>query len=135
MGFNSAYRIALVPFPFCFAQMIGWCLVTFLFICPVAAKVFTGGEALTTCMTFASLMGFWGMNRIAIEIENPYGCEVNHLPLAELHHAYVEGIGEMLDHPMPEYGWDSENAPGITSSIPMGNQAKSLPRLKRNMVQ
>merc|ERR1719321_1977434 len=59
MGFNSAYRIALVPFPFCFSQMIGWCLVTFLFICPVASKVFTGGQALTTAMTFASLMGFW----------------------------------------------------------------------------
>merc|ERR1719172_455395 len=46
MGFNSAYRIALVPFPFCFSQMIGWCLILFLFLCPMTAYVFTGGEVL-----------------------------------------------------------------------------------------
>jgi len=121
MGFNSAYRIALVPFPFFFAQMIGWCLVIFIFICPAVAFVFTGGEILTTVLTFASLMGFWGLNRIAIEIENPFGCEVNHLPLAELHHAFVEAIAEMLDHPMPEYTWTD------------CGDAANLPQLKRNM--
>merc|ERR1719284_1154181 len=69
MGFNSAYRIALVPFPFCFSQMIGWCLVVFVFLCPIVAYVFTGGEMLTSALTFCSLMGFWGLNRIAIEPE------------------------------------------------------------------
>merc|ERR1719335_1563793 len=108
MGFNSAYRIALVPFPFCFSQMIGWCLVIFLFLCPMVAYVFTGGEMLTSGLTFCSLMGFWGLNRIAIELENPFGCEVNHLPLAELHHAFVEALGEMHQHPMPEYKWKSQ---------------------------
>jgi uncharacterized membrane protein YdjX (TVP38/TMEM64 family)/predicted membrane chloride channel (bestrophin family) len=106
-GFNSAYRIALVPFPFCFAQMIGWCLVVFLFLCPAVAFVFTGGEILTSSLTFCCLMGFWGLNRIAMELENPFGCEVNHLPMAELHHAFAEAIGEMHENPMPEYQWES----------------------------
>lgn len=121
-AFNSAYRIALVPFPFCFAQMIGWCLVVFVPLCPIVAFVFTGGEMLTSSLTFFSLMGFWGLNRIAIELESPFGCEVNHLPLAELHHAYVEAIGEMHIHPMPEYKWNTRS--GL-----------ELPQLKRNMVK
>merc|ERR1719163_2771445 len=58
MGFNSAYRIALVPFPFCFSQMIGWCLVLFIFLCPIVAYVFTGGEILTATLTFCCMMGF-----------------------------------------------------------------------------
>merc|ERR1719359_1707251 len=107
-GFNNAYRIALVPFPFCFSQMIGWCLVIFVVLCPAVSYVFTGGEALTSSLTFFSLMGFLGLNRIAIELENPFGCEVNHLPLAELHHAYVEALGEMHVHPMPEYKWNAK---------------------------
>merc|ERR1719473_1464515 len=106
-GFNEAYRIALVPFPFCFSQMIGWCLVIFFGLCPMVAYAFTGGEMLTSSLTFFSVMGFWGLNRIAIELENPFGCEVNHLPLAELHHAYVEALGEMHVHPMPEYRWNT----------------------------
>eukprot|EP00746_Dinoflagellata_sp_MGD_P133389 gnl/MRDRNA2_/MRDRNA2_67079_c0_seq3.p1 gnl/MRDRNA2_/MRDRNA2_67079_c0~~gnl/MRDRNA2_/MRDRNA2_67079_c0_seq3.p1 ORF type:complete len:516 (+),score=77.52 gnl/MRDRNA2_/MRDRNA2_67079_c0_seq3:79-1626(+) len=106
-GFNSAYRISLVPFPFCFAQMIGWCLVVFLFLCPAVAFVFTGGEILTSSLTFCCLMGFWGLNRIAMELENPFGCEANHLPMAELHHAFAEAIGEMHENPMPEYQWES----------------------------
>jgi predicted membrane chloride channel (bestrophin family) len=121
-GFNSAYRIALVPFPFCFSQMIGWCLVIFILLCPLVAYVFTGGEALTSTLTFITLMGFWGLNRIAIELENPFGCEVNHLPLAELHHAYVEAIGEMHIHPMPEYRWNQSAG------------APALPQLRRNLV-
>merc|ERR1719310_2046675 len=38
-AFNSAYRIALVPFPFCFSQMIAWCLVVFVILCPIVAFV------------------------------------------------------------------------------------------------
>merc|ERR1719399_1328008 len=121
-GFNAAYRIALVPFPFCFAQMIGWCLVVFVVLCPAVAFVFTGGEMLTSSLTFFSMMGFWGLNRLAMELENPFGCNVNHLPLAELHHAYVEAIGEMHIHPMPEYKWAVQ--PG----------APPLPQLRRNLV-
>lgn len=121
-GFNAAYRIALVPFPLCFAQMIGWCLVVFVILCPACTFVFTGGEILTSTLTWFSLMGFWGLNRIAIELENPFGCEVSHLPLAELHHAYVEGIGEMHIHPMPEYKWaqkedGSSNLPGLLRNL------------------
>lgn len=119
-GYNEAYRVALVPFPFCFAQMIGWCLVVFLFLCPAVSYVFTGGAALTTVLTFFSLVGFWGLNRIAIELENPFGTEINHLPLAEMHHAYVEALGEMHQHPMPEYQWKDAT---------VGN--KKLPPFKR----
>lgn len=123
-GFNCAYRIALVPFPFCFAQMIGWCLVIFELLCPIVAYAFTGGELLTSALTFCSLMGFWGLNRIAIELENPFGCEVNHLPLAELHHAYVEALGEMHVHPMPEYKW---------TGIEGGPESMALPQLRRTI--
>jgi len=123
MGFNSAYRIALVPFPFCFAQLIGWSLVIFLMLCPIVAFTFTGGEILTASLTFCCIMGFWGLNQIAVELENPFGCSANHLPMAELHHTFVEAIGEMLTHPMPEYQWESDDL-----------QGPALPTLKRTMV-
>jgi predicted membrane chloride channel (bestrophin family) len=120
-GFNEAYRIALVPFPFCFSQMIGWCLVVFFFLCPAVAFCFTGGELLTSTLTFFAMMGFWGLNRLAMELENPFGCKVNHLPLAEMHHAFVESLAEMHLHPMPEFKWEDDG------------ESKDLPQLKRQM--
>merc|ERR1719399_2027679 len=95
LGFNQAYKIALVQFPFAFAQMLTLFLVAFLFCCPVAVYVFTGGEFLTPALTLFTVLGFWGIHEIGVEIENPFGMSVNHLPLIELHETMTETLVEV----------------------------------------
>merc|ERR1719261_1251427 len=94
LGFNQAYKIALVQFPFAFAQMLTLFLVAFLFCCPVAVFVFTGGEFLTPLFTFFTVLGFWGIHEIAVEVENPFGIDANQLPLPPLHDSVCVALYE-----------------------------------------
>jgi hypothetical protein len=103
LGFNQAYKIALVQFPFAFAQMLTVFLVAFLFCCPIAVYVFTGGEFLTPALTLFTVLGFWGIHEIAVEIENPFGTSVNHLPLRELHETINETLLEVTNTHVPSF--------------------------------
>jgi len=103
LGFNQAYKIALVQFPFAFAQMLTVFLVAFLFCCPIAVYVFTGGEFLTPGLTLFTVLGFWGIHEIAVEIENPFGVSVNHLPLVELHETLNETLMEVTQATCPKF--------------------------------
>lgn len=95
LGYNQAYKIALVQFPFAFAQMLTLFLVVFLMCCPLVVFVFTGGEVLSPGLTFITVIGFWGIHEIAVEIENPFGVDSNHLPLATLHETMVNALLEV----------------------------------------
>lgn len=95
LGFNQAYKLALVQFPFAFAQMLTLFLVVFLFCCPIAVYVFTGGEFLTPALALFTVLGFWGIHEIAVELENPFGLSVNHLPLIEIHEVMTETLVEV----------------------------------------
>merc|ERR1719262_51858 len=92
LGYNQAYKIALIQFPFAFAQMLVLFLLAFVLCCPIAVFVFTGGEFLTPALTLFTVLGFWGIHEIAIEIENPYGAGHNHLPLVPVHDSVCEAL-------------------------------------------
>lgn len=94
LGYNQAYKIALVQFPFAFAQMLTIFLLAFVLCCPIAVFVFTGGEFLTPALTLFTVLGFWGIHEIAVEIENPYGAGHNHLPLVPVHDSVCEALFE-----------------------------------------
>merc|ERR1719426_359758 len=58
LGYNQAYKIALVQFPFAFAQLLTVFCLAFALCCPVTVYVFTGGEFLTPGLTLMTVMGF-----------------------------------------------------------------------------
>eukprot|EP00746_Dinoflagellata_sp_MGD_P017862 gnl/MRDRNA2_/MRDRNA2_141279_c0_seq1.p1 gnl/MRDRNA2_/MRDRNA2_141279_c0~~gnl/MRDRNA2_/MRDRNA2_141279_c0_seq1.p1 ORF type:complete len:424 (-),score=70.53 gnl/MRDRNA2_/MRDRNA2_141279_c0_seq1:79-1350(-) len=94
LGYNQAYKIALVQFPFAFAQMLTIFLLAFVFACPIAIFVFTGGEFLTPALTLFTVLGFWGIHEIAVEVENPFGISANQLPMKPLHDSVCVSIFE-----------------------------------------
>lgn len=94
LGYNQAYKIALVQFPFAFAQMLTIFLLAFVLCCPIAVFVFTGGEFLTPALTLFTVLGFWGIHEIAVEVENPYGAGANHLPMVPVHDSVCEALFE-----------------------------------------
>jgi predicted membrane chloride channel (bestrophin family) len=111
LGFNQAYKIALIQYPFACAQMLTLFLVGFLFFCPVTIWRFSGGAFLTPAFTFLAILGFWGADQIACELEDPYGVEVNHLPLASLHETVAKMLVQVTvgkQPPQSDYvGWPS----------------------------
>ncbi|KAF4721536.1 Zinc finger, RAN-binding domain containing 2, partial [Perkinsus olseni] len=92
LGFNQAFRVTLVPFPFPFAQLLALLLLVFVVICPTMVVKMTVGKILSPILSFFAVLGYWGLNQIAVELENPFGDDKNDLPLEHVHTAFVDGI-------------------------------------------
>jgi len=95
MGFGHARKISQMPFPFPFAQMLTVALVGVSMIVPFAVDAFTKGRVLTPILSFLVTLGYWGVNQIAVELENPFGGDANDLPLAEVHNDFVQLIEDL----------------------------------------
>ncbi|KAF4670957.1 Zinc finger, RAN-binding domain containing 2 [Perkinsus chesapeaki] len=92
LGFNQALKVTLVPFPFPFAQLLALLLLVFAIICPTMIVKMTVGKILSPVLSFFAVLGYWGLNQIAVELENPFGDDKNDLPLDHVHTAFVDGI-------------------------------------------
>lgn len=91
-AFNDAYRIAAVPYPFALAQMVSVLMHFFIVLMPVVIEKFTQAWILTPLLSFMITLSVWGLNSVAMELENPFGDDVNDLPLKELCEAYLEKV-------------------------------------------
>lgn len=95
-AYFQACKVTLVPFPFPFTQMLQLLLTVFLFFCPVTIAELTSGYMVAMILTFVITLGYWGLNQICAELENPFGEDVNDLPLLEIHNEFVERISMSL---------------------------------------
>ena len=52
-------------------------------------------------LTFFIMTGYWGLNEICAELENPYGEDANDVPIILLHKDFVTVIDELRCSRMP----------------------------------
>lgn len=93
-AYNDAYRLAAVPYPFPLAQMVSVLMHCFVFLMPVVIEKFTQAWILTPALCFLVTLSYWGLNSVAMELENPFGEDINDLPLKELCETYIDKIME-----------------------------------------
>jgi len=96
LGYNQAAKVTMVPFPFPFTQMVSLLVVVFVIVSPIVIAQWTGGVYLCSFMSFFVNLGFWGLNEICGELENPFGDDPNDLPLVEIHHEFIEALAETI---------------------------------------
>eukprot|EP00397_Hematodinium_sp_SG-2012_P009965 GEMP01010065.1.p1 GENE.GEMP01010065.1~~GEMP01010065.1.p1 ORF type:complete len:599 (+),score=95.25 GEMP01010065.1:149-1945(+) len=96
LAYRMAFTIAMIPFPFCFAQVLQLLLFVFIAICPFMISVLATGYIMTFVLTFCVSVAYWGVNEISRELENPYGVETNDLPLEEMHADFIDTIHSLL---------------------------------------
>eukprot|EP00397_Hematodinium_sp_SG-2012_P042161 GEMP01046576.1.p1 GENE.GEMP01046576.1~~GEMP01046576.1.p1 ORF type:complete len:410 (+),score=48.02 GEMP01046576.1:119-1348(+) len=101
LGFNQAAKVTMVPFPFPFTQLITLNLVIFLILCPITMAYYTGHVIMAPMITLLITMGYWGLNDICNELENPYGEDANDLPLFMIHKDFVSQIDEVRAVKLP----------------------------------
>merc|ERR1719269_565334 len=65
LGFNQAFKITFVPFPFPFAQILAALLMLFCVICPIMVVVMTRGRFVPPMLCFVAIFGYWNLNMIA----------------------------------------------------------------------
>jgi len=101
LGFNNSLKIADVPFPFPYAQLLTWILVAFSCLIPFYVAVFTTSPAASTfsfvmapTASFVAFVGMWSINEVAIELENPFGSDDNDISCWDFHERFIEGLLE-----------------------------------------
>jgi predicted membrane chloride channel (bestrophin family) len=100
LGFHQALKVARVPFPFPFAQMVACALGMWLFCLPFYIDVFSHMVFMTTITCFILPVAYVGLNSISVELEAPFGVAENNVDIEERHEAFVCFIEDMLMLPM-----------------------------------
>lgn len=83
VNLQNARKIAEFPFPFPLAQVsiamlcLHWALV------PVLCSMLLG-RVLAACVSFVVICFLWAQNFIALQLESPFGCEPNDLPMQQM---------------------------------------------------
>eukprot|EP00927_Polykrikos_kofoidii_P060029 TRINITY_DN55106_c0_g1_i1.p1 TRINITY_DN55106_c0_g1~~TRINITY_DN55106_c0_g1_i1.p1 ORF type:complete len:620 (-),score=117.49 TRINITY_DN55106_c0_g1_i1:9-1868(-) len=77
----NAKKIADTRFPFPYAQMIALLLLVQTFMLPVLLASTVPNKVWAPILVFIPLFGFFALNFVGIELENPFGDDPNDLPL------------------------------------------------------
>lgn len=91
----GAFNLAAVPYPYPLAQMMRVLMYSFVFMMPVIIEQFTGTGVLTPALSFLIVVCYWGLDRVARELENPFGEDANDLPLHDFCANFNDTIQQM----------------------------------------
>lgn len=85
MGFNGVDKVHNVPIPFPYAQMLVVLLSAYCFLSPFMMVQYFSWFTFLPCGVLT--VAFFGINEVAIEIEDPFGDDENDLPLDQMGNA------------------------------------------------
>lgn len=77
----NAKKITDTRFPFPYAQLISFLLLTHTVLTPMIMASLINSKVLCAIFTFVPVFGMFSLNFIAAELENPFGTDKNDLPL------------------------------------------------------
>jgi len=103
LGFNQATKMADIPFPFPFSQLLELLLVCFTCMIPVYAAHFTGGLISSPFLAAVVTVAFWSLSEISRELETPFADGPNQLPVIDMHERFVEVVRTMFLTRRPEH--------------------------------
>lgn len=95
LGYSQAQKLADIPFPFIFAQLLAVAILAIAIISPVAFILITGDTYLGPVLSTMTVLSFWSMNEMAKELENPFGVEANNVPIIDYHERFVHALAEV----------------------------------------
>lgn len=94
LGFNNSLKIADVPFPFPYAQLLTWMLIGFTCLIPFYVAIFTTSLIMSPIAAFLACIGMWSINEVAIELENPFGSDDNDISCWDFHERFIDALLE-----------------------------------------
>lgn len=84
IAFNDALQITSIPFPFPYAQTCDCLLVIHWVVSPIVVSQWVSHWSWAFIFTFIQVFILWALNFIALEIQNPFGMDMNDLDCHEL---------------------------------------------------
>jgi len=101
-GYRHAMKIHSTPFPFPYAQMIMLALVVLVITSGVFMDLFVESTIWACVFAFTAVGGFYAINEVAIELEDPFGDDENDLPMLGFQRDFNERL--LMFH-----GWAAHN--------------------------
>lgn len=92
LGCTQATKMADIPFPFPFLQLMELLLICYTCLVPIYAANFTGGVFSSPFLATIVTMAFWSLSEISRELETPFAFGPNQLPVVEFHERFVDSI-------------------------------------------
>jgi len=92
LAFNNCLKLADVPFPLPFAQLLLLLLVAFSLLIPLYVIVFTKSPVVGPVLCFFLFESLWCLNEVAKELENPFGQDMNDISLPDFHLRFVDNL-------------------------------------------
>lgn len=99
LGFNQAHKVAMVPFPFPFAQMVSLLLLILYCGMPFYIDLFTQNPVCTPLLSFLLPMVYCALNTIAVELEEPFGTDHNDVDIEVRHEDFLWLLVDVLRAP------------------------------------
>jgi len=99
LGYYQALKFAIVPFPFPFAQMVSIIMVIVYTGIPLYIDAFTQQVVVTPVLSFLLPFCYCGLERIAIELEEPFGTDDNDVDIEVRHEEFLWALVDVLRMP------------------------------------
>jgi len=107
LAYNHARKLADIPFPFIFTQLLGIMIVVACLLVPLFAALLSFesdreisySSVLLSCLVCIPLVG---LNEMSKELENPFGTDPNDVPLLEGLECFVECLVDTYGSELPK---------------------------------
>lgn len=101
LGYSQAEKLADIPFPFIFAQLLAIAMVFVALVAPISFSLITGHSWLGPVVSTLVIITFWSLNEMSKELENPFGSEANNVDIVDDHERFVCFLGEIYGGLLP----------------------------------
>mmetsp|Transcript_61174 Transcript_61174/g.137848 ORF Transcript_61174/g.137848 Transcript_61174/m.137848 type:complete len:625 (-) Transcript_61174:21-1895(-) len=118
---ENVRKIAEVPFPFPYTQMIIVLLLAATILTPFLAGVTAHSDWEAALITFMPILTFWCLNYMASEIEQPFGEDANDLPIPEMVRSMNVSLKNLIQRRTqnpPSFSYDKRSHSHCTTSPP-----------------
>jgi len=103
LGYRNALKIHHTPFPFPYAQIIALALTLLVPASGIMMDYFVVSKIWATVFCFIAVGGYYGVNEVAIELEDPFGRDDNDMPMELYHREFNERLLMLHHNHLPEY--------------------------------
>jgi len=88
LGFHNAMKIHDTPFPFPYVQLITLQLLILTVTSGFVINVFVDSPVWASLFAIVAVGGYYAINEVAIELEDPFGDDANDLPMQDYQHDF-----------------------------------------------
>jgi len=134
LHFQSANKVATIPFPFPYAQIVQFQLLAFVLSCPFVVVAFVDELGFQMFFTFLAVFTFSSLNAVAAQLEDPFGHDANDLPLRQLHTHFVSTLWQLNASEMNEADLDALEANQEDQSLAQIEQAAKQAAIEQQEV-